>query len=104
MTCLRGDFLRGALRVQLPGGPLTITTVRMLRREHARHESECAECAGRSWVDVGDISAVPPPYAVGMSCGFCHVRWRGCADVFECPMCGDGEPPWMPAETMEASW
>lgn len=96
MTCLRGDFLRGAHRIQLAAIPESITTVRMLRREHAEHERSCAECAGRPWIDHGDISAVDPPYAVGMDCGPCHATWRGCWDVFECPNCGDGELPWSP--------
>lgn len=75
-----------------------ITTVRMLVREHENHEVRCGECASRPWHDHGDISAVPPPYAARMSCGPCHVEWRGCADAFECPVCGYGEPPWMPSE------
>jgi len=48
------------------------------------------------WRDYGDISAVPPWYAVPMECDPCKVKWRGCADVFECPVCGKGTPPWNP--------
>ena len=51
------------------------------------------------WKDYGDISAVPPWYAVPMECDPCKVKWRGCADVFECPVCGKGTPPWNPLKT-----
>ncbi len=47
---------------------------------------------------LGDLSACPRPLAVMMTCAACSVRWLGCADVYECPECGEGAPPWFPAD------
>ncbi len=49
--------------------------------------------------NLGDLSAVDPPYQRAMRCDACRVRWQGCADAFECPRCGAGELP--TAEIME---
>jgi hypothetical protein len=43
--------------------------------------------------DLGDLSAVDPPYARTMYCDACMVKWLGCWDSFMCPECGEGELP-----------
>jgi hypothetical protein len=45
------------------------------------------------WRDFGDLSAVDPAYRRAMRCEACRIVWGGCADAFECPACGVGEPP-----------
>lgn len=46
---------------------------------------------------LGYLAACPIERAVMLTCAACNVRWLGCADVFECPECGEGEPPWLPS-------
>jgi hypothetical protein len=43
--------------------------------------------------DYGYLAAVDPPYARGMQCDACKVKWIGCWDNFQCPECGEGELP-----------
>lgn len=70
-------------------------------RTNGRILKLCSECSSAAWTDLGDISAVPPDRSVAMSCEKCRVRWRGCADVFECPRCGEGTPPWNTCDPAE---
>jgi hypothetical protein len=43
--------------------------------------------------DLGDLSAVEPPYRIRMQCDRCRIVWYGCWDQFQCPECGEGELP-----------
>lgn len=36
-----------------------------------------------------------PIHKVEMYCDNCKVRWDGCWDNFSCPICGNGDPPWL---------
>lgn len=42
---------------------------------------------------LGNFSATPPWFDVSMRCDNCRVRWTGCWDNFQCPICGEGELP-----------
>jgi hypothetical protein len=44
---------------------------------------------------LGDLSATPPWHTRLMTCHTCRVQWGGCWDNFECPICGEGELPWI---------
>lgn len=47
----------------------------------------------RGYEYLGDLSATPPWFSVGMSCDKCKVSWTGCWDNFQCPKCGEGDLP-----------
>lgn len=42
---------------------------------------------------LGNFSAAPPDRSVVLSCPPCEVSWTGCADAFECPICGRPQDP-----------
>lgn len=51
--------------------------------------------------DLGNLSAVDPPYGRRMWCDACEVTWIGCWDSYLCPQCDEGDLPWWKEEKWE---
>src|SRR5699024_10366881 len=59
---------------------LGIRAIRMKRQDYRKAKD-----------GIGSV----PERRTQMYCDECRVQWSGCWDSFECPECGEGEPPWL---------
>jgi len=64
--------------------PLQSLTAAQLAARDAARDAAWPEFA---YEDLGNLSAVDPPYQRALQCDPCRVRWIGCQDAAECPRC-----------------